>query len=85
MLEKREFKQSENKDIILKGTSLYTYRQQKSGFNNFYIKRVVQSDGVSTKVLDLTLTPTKLKAKSETSEEEEIPDAEFMSLLQENY
>ena len=37
--------------------SVYTYTQEKKGFNYFYCKRVVQPDGINTKPLDIELTP----------------------------
>ena len=40
-----------------KNNTIYTYSQDKIGFNYFYCKREVLSDGVSTIPLNLTLSP----------------------------
>ena len=66
VLQNQEPKNCENKGIMLKGNSLYTYKQTKLGFNYFYVKRRVLEDGVSTEPLDLTLTPAKLKLETKT-------------------
>ena len=48
---------STNIGFRIKNSSLYTYSQERLGFNYFYCKRQVLSDGVSTKPLDIILTP----------------------------
>ena len=49
----------ENRGIRAKGTSMYTYKQSKVGFNYFYVKRKVNEDSVSTSPLDIVLKPAK--------------------------
>ena len=49
----------ENRGIRAKGTSMYTYKQSKVGFNYFYVKRKVSEDSVSTSPLDIVLKPAK--------------------------
>ena len=41
----------------MKGSNIFTYSQEKMGFNYFYCKREVLSDGVSTRPLDICLSP----------------------------
>ena len=48
---------STNVGFRIKNSSLCTYSQLRLGFNYFYCKREVLSDGVSTKPLDIVLTP----------------------------
>ena len=43
----------ENRGFCKKNNSLLTYSQQRSGLNYFYAKRLVLSDGVSTKPLNI--------------------------------
>ena len=50
----------QNRGIRLKDSILRTYFQNKIGFNFFYCKRVVQSDLISTKPLDIVLSPYPL-------------------------
>ena len=46
-----------NVGFRLKNNSIHTYSQDKVGFNYFYCKREVLSDGISTIPLKLTLSP----------------------------
>ena len=39
--------------------SIYTYSQQKNGFNWLYTKRKILEDGINTEPLDIVLTPWK--------------------------
>ena len=48
---------SHNVGFRLNNGEMYTYDQTKIGFNYFYCKREVMSDGVSTKPLNLLLCP----------------------------
>ena len=41
----------------LKNNSIFTYSQEKIGFNYFYCKRKVLRDGISTVPLDIELCP----------------------------
>ena len=42
-----------NKGFRLRGSSIYTYIQERCGFSYFYPKRKVMDDGVSTRPLDI--------------------------------
>ena len=46
-----------------KDNTVYTYSQEKIGFNYFYCKRKVLEDGISTVPLDITLTPWSNKIR----------------------
>ena len=46
-----------NKGFLAKDCSVFTYSQMRNGFTYLYAKRSVCSDGVSTKPLDICLTP----------------------------
>ena len=48
---------SNNVGFRIKISDIYTYSQNKIGFNYFFCKREVLADGVSTKPLDITLSP----------------------------
>ena len=48
---------SNNVGFRIRKSDIYTYLQNKIGFNYFYCKREVLADGVSTKPLDITLSP----------------------------
>ena len=52
-----------NTGFRLKDNSVYTYSQEKIGFNYFYCKRKVLEDGISTVPLDITLTPWSHKIR----------------------
>ena len=55
-----------NRGIRTFDTSVFTYSQPKQAFNYFYCKRLVQSDGIHTKPLDIVLRPiNKYKIKKE--------------------
>ena len=41
----------------MKDTAMFTYSQDKIGFNYFYCKRKVLEDGISTRPLDICLSP----------------------------
>ena len=43
----------ENRGFILKGTKMMSYSMTKEGLKNFYCKRVVLSNGLSTKPLEI--------------------------------
>ena len=49
--------QSNNVGFRVRKSDIYTYSQQKIGFNYFYCKREVLADGISTVPLDITLSP----------------------------
>ena len=46
-----------NQGFQLHKNTIYTYEQQRSGISYFYCKRIVLSDGVHTKPLDVILSP----------------------------
>ena len=46
-----------NKGFRSKNNTIFTYEQSRAGLTYFYCKREVLSDGVSTKPLDLVLSP----------------------------
>ena len=48
---------SVNRGFRAKDNTMYTYSQQRIGFNYFHGKRVVQEDGIHTAPLDLVLSP----------------------------
>ena len=48
---------STNMGFRMKDASMFTYSQEKIGFNYFYCKRKVLEDGISTIPLDITLSP----------------------------
>ena len=49
--------ESNNVGFRIRKSDIYTYSQDKIGFNYFYCKREVLADGVSTKPLNITLSP----------------------------
>ena len=48
---------STNVEFRVRKSDIFTYSQNKIGFNYFYCKRKVLMDGVSTEPLDVVLTP----------------------------
>lgn len=48
-----------NRGIRTFGNQVMTYSQKRGGLSFFYIKRIVEEDGISTRPLDVTLTPYK--------------------------
>jgi hypothetical protein len=50
-----------NKGFRVKNNTIFTYEQSRMGLSYFYCKREVLSDGISTKPLDITLTPASKK------------------------
>ena len=52
-----------NRGFRSKQNTIYTYQQERSGLSYAYYKRDVESDGVSTKPLMLTLTPWEVLPK----------------------
>ena len=46
-----------NRGFRAKDNTMFTYSQQRVGFNYFYCKRKVESDGIHTSPLDLVLSP----------------------------
>ena len=47
-----------NKGFRVKNNTIFTYEQTRAGLSYFYCKRIVLEDGISTKPLDITLTPS---------------------------
>lgn len=47
----------QNRGFRARNNTMWTYRQDRTGFSYFYCKREVLQDGTSTKPLELTLTP----------------------------
>jgi hypothetical protein len=56
---------STNMGFISKNNSIFTYHQQRAAFSYFYCKRVIDTDGVSSKPLDIVLKPLKSKFDEE--------------------
>ena len=55
---KDQIKQSSiNRGFRAKDNTMFTYTQERVGFNYYYCKRKVEDDGIHTSPLDLTLTP----------------------------
>ena len=54
-LNEKVINSSTNVGFRLRGSKIYTYSQEKIGFNYFYCKRVVENDGLSTRPLDMVL------------------------------
>ena len=48
-----------NRGIRIFGNNVMTYSQKRAGLSFFYIKRIVEEDGISTRPLDVTLRPYK--------------------------
>ena len=48
---------STNLGFRMRDANIFTYSQTKIGFNYFYCKREVQDDGITTKPLNITLSP----------------------------
>ncbi|MCG8032144.1 MAG: hypothetical protein JAZ03_08205 [Candidatus Thiodiazotropha taylori] len=69
VLKQKHPETSENRGIRAKGTTMYTYRQSKLGFNYFYVKRKVLEDGVTTVPLDIVLKPAKRLKHAELVDE----------------
>ena len=46
-----------NRGFRARNNTIYSYKQEKSGFSYFYCKRKLHSDGINTSPLDLTLCP----------------------------
>ena len=57
---------STNMGFIAKNNSIFTYHQQRAAFSYFYCKRVIESDGVSSKPLNVVLKPLKSKFLEES-------------------
>ena len=56
-LNEKVINSSTNTGFRLRGSKIYTYSQEKIGFNYFYCKVVVDNDSVSTRPLDMVLCP----------------------------
>ena len=56
-LKNRTTRSSTNFGFRIKDSNIFTYSQQKIGFNYFYCKREVLSDGVTTRPLSICLSP----------------------------
>ena len=56
-LKNKTTRPSTNFGIRMKGSNIFTYSQEKIGFNYFYCKREVLSDGVCTRPLNICLSP----------------------------
>ena len=56
-LQNKTTRHSTNFGFRMKGSNIFTYSQEKIGFNYFYCKREVLSDGVSTRPLNIYLSP----------------------------
>ena len=56
-LQNKATRHSTNFRFRMKGSNIFTYSQEKIGFNYFYCKREVLSDGVSTRPLNICLSP----------------------------
>ena len=69
VLKRKRPETCENRGIRAKGTTMYTYRQSKIGFNYFYVKRRVLEDGVTTLPLDLVLKPAKRTKRAQVVDE----------------
>ena len=54
---------STNLGFRMKDTTMFTYSQDKIGFNYFYCKRKVLEDGISTTPLDICLSPWSQKIR----------------------
>ena len=57
VIKTQERKSCVNKGFRMYDNDIYSYVQHKSAFSYYYTKRVVQSCGVETKPLDITLRP----------------------------
>ena len=63
-----------NTSFRLHKGSIHTVQQSKSAFNQVYVKRQVQADGVSTRPLDMVLRPFKKHSRGVTLDvEDDIP------------
>ena len=56
-LKNRTINSAKNMGFRLKNNNIFTYSQEKIGFNYFYCKRKVLGDGISTVPLDIELCP----------------------------
>ena len=56
-LNNRTVKSAKKMGFRLKNNSIFTYSQEKIGFNYFYCKRKVLGNGISTEPLDIVLCP----------------------------
>ena len=56
-LKRKCTRSSTNHGFRMNGSDMFTYSQEKIGFNYFYCKREVLSDGISTKPLPIILSP----------------------------
>ena len=56
-LNSRTIISANNMGFRLKNNNIFTYSQEKIGFNYFYCKRKVLEDGISTEPLDIDLCP----------------------------
>ena len=56
-LNNRTIISAKNMGFRLKNNNIFTYSQEKIGFNYFYCKRKVLEDGISTVPLDIELCP----------------------------
>ena len=61
VLQTRESIYSNNRGIKLQNTSLYTYNQDRQGFNYFYVKREVLAHGISIKPISMPLYPRDIR------------------------
>ena len=84
-LEEKVINSSTNVGFRLRGSKIYTYSQEKIGFNYFYCKRVVENDGVSTRPLDMVLCPWEEDVVLIEKIQYSLSNIFFVKLKYENY
>ena len=57
VLDSKETEACTNKGFRARDNKVFSYEQERAGFGYYYIKRIVQNDGVSTEPLDIILKP----------------------------
>ena len=76
---------STNVGFQLRGSKIYTYSQEKIGFNYFYCKRVVENDGLSTRRLDMVLCPWEEDVVLVEKIQSSLSNIFFVKLRYKNY
>ena len=84
-LNEKVINSSTNIGFRLRGSKIYTYSQEKIGFNYFYCKRVVENDGLSTRPLDMVLCPWEQDVVLIEKIQSSLSNIFFIKLRYKNY
>ena len=84
-LNEKKVNSSINVGFRLRGNRVFTYSQEKIGFNYFYCKRVVQNDGVTTSPLYMTLCPWEQEVELVEKIQSSLSNIYFVKIRCEEY